>query len=73
MQPSCAWTSGLHAGFRGLIVGSLLWLFSSNEPVPNVGFKAEKIDAALSEEEETFSELTRKQKQDARALLPRPQ
>ena len=35
--------------FRGLFAGSLLWLFSSNEIVPNVGFKAEKIDATLSE------------------------
>lgn len=73
MQPPCAWTSSLHAGFWGLFAGSLLWLSSSNEPVPNVGFKAEKIDAALSEGEETFSELMWKQKQDPGAQLPQPQ
>lgn len=73
-HPPCTWTPGLGAlaprWIRGLFHVSLLWLFSSGETVPELVFRGEGTDAALSDGEETFSELTLEQHQDPRAPFP---
>ena len=73
-HPPCTLTSGLGAlaphWIRGLFRLSLLWLFSSGETVPNLVFRGEETGAALSDGEETFSELTLEQNQDPRGPFP---